>query len=378
MGPGGPLTSPNRGNVLSLSSSAGSQRIGGLIGQRAIELPTPGDKRPLGFGGPAIGTFPTAVGPASRMGSFQGSSQGVQGLQGHFGMPMGMDIAPPSTLDLSEFPSLTNRLGNDSLSSSLTSRANYGSLVGIMKTPTSESTEFTMSSEDFPALPGTQTVNENNTSGQGINSSLFFCIAESKNTASVCATSMGLTSGNKRGLQISSEGKVTNIPSNMVADQFGMAGLLTFIRVAETDSSLVSLALGSDLTTLGLNLTSPDVLYTTFGGPWSETPCRPQDIDFHGPPEYLTNSFIKEKLPHPKLSRYTEDLLFYLFYTYTGDVLQLAAATELYNREWRFHKDERIWITRLPGAQVFEKTTTYERASYLCFDPHHWRKATRR
>ena len=66
----------------------------------------------------------------------------------------------------------------------------------------------------------------------------------------------------------------------MVQDQFGMMGLLTFIRGAETDPNLVSLALGryvvviffsltlyvyvtlififSDLTTLGLNLNSPE------------------------------------------------------------------------------------------------------------------------
>jgi hypothetical protein len=31
---------------------------------------------------------------------------------------------------------------------------------------------------------------------------------------------------------------VTNIPANMVVDQFGMIGLLTFIRAAETDPNL--------------------------------------------------------------------------------------------------------------------------------------------
>ena len=51
-------------------------------------------------------------------------------------------------------------------------------------------------------------------------------------------------------------GMVTNIPATMVTDQFGMIGLLTFIRAAETDPNLVSLALGTDLTTLGLNLNS--------------------------------------------------------------------------------------------------------------------------
>ena len=44
----------------------------------------------------------------------------------------------------------------------------------------------------------------------------------------------------------------------MVADQFGIVGLLTFIKAAETDPSLVALAPGMDLTTLGLNLNSPE------------------------------------------------------------------------------------------------------------------------
>lgn len=78
-----------------------------------------------------------------------------------------------------------------------------------------------------------------------------------------------------------------------MTDQFGMVGLLTFIRAAETDHNLVSLALGSDLTTLGLNLNSPENLYPNFAGPWAETPCRPQDIDYHVPQEYLTNQQIR-------------------------------------------------------------------------------------
>lgn len=86
---------------------------------------------------------------------------------------------------------------------------------------------------------------------------------------------------------------MTNIPASMVKDQFGIVGLLTFIRAAETDPNLVSLALGQDLTALGLNLNSTESLYQNFGGPWAETPCRPQDIDFHVPPEYLINASIR-------------------------------------------------------------------------------------
>ena len=100
-------------------------------------------------------------------------------------------------------------------------------------------------------------------------------------------------SSNNNNASDDSSGTVKNIPSSMVTDQFGMIGLLTFIRAAETEPHLVSLALGADLTTLGLNLNSEVNLYSTFGGPWAETPCRPQDIDFHVPHEYLTNHAIR-------------------------------------------------------------------------------------
>ncbi len=51
---------------------------------------------------------------------------------------------------------------------------------------------------------------------------------------------------------------MSNIPHGMVIDQLGMVGLLTFIRAAENDPNLVALAPGIDLTTLGLNLNSPE------------------------------------------------------------------------------------------------------------------------
>lgn len=38
---------------------------------------------------------------------------------------------------------------------------------------------------------------------------------------------------------------------------------------------------------------------------------------------------FRDKLAQVKLSRYKEDLLFYLFYTNYGDAIQLAAANEL-------------------------------------------------
>ena len=40
----------------------------------------------------------------------------------------------------------------------------------------------------------------------------------------------------------------------------------------------------------------------------------------------------------------------------------------------RYHKEERVWITRAPGMAPSEKTTTYERGTYYFFDVNSWRK----
>ncbi|XP_019879549.1 CCR4-NOT transcription complex subunit 2 [Aethina tumida] len=281
------------------------------------------------------------------------------------------DTNTPSLLDLSEFPSLTNRnaAGDVPQPSPMPGGKPY---VGMVKQPTAEASEFTMSSEDFPALPGTQ--NREGASPGGSTGSDK--IGGGAGDGSSVSRDIDKISS-KSGIQTSPDGRVTNIPGSMVNDQFGIVGLLTFIRAAETDPNLVSLALGQDLTALGLNLNSPDNLYPTFGGPWAEHPCRPQDIDFHVPPEYLINHAIRDKLASMKLSRYKDDLLFYMFYNNVGDVLQIAAADELYNREWRYHMEEKVWITQVPGMVLLEKTSTYERGTYYFFDAQNWRKVAK-
>jgi CCR4-NOT transcription complex subunit 2 len=57
---------------------------------------------------------------------------------------------------------------------------------------------------------------------------------------------------------------------------------------------------------------------------------RPQDIDYPVPSEYLINVSIRDKLaPMSKMKHFKDDLLFFLFYTNCGDVMQLMAANEL-------------------------------------------------
>ena len=49
---------------------------------------------------------------------------------------------------------------------------------------------------------------------------------------------------------------------------YGLLGLLGVIRMTDTDRN--SLALGSDLTLMGLNLGTAEQIYNTFSGPWSD------------------------------------------------------------------------------------------------------------
>jgi hypothetical protein len=59
-------------------------------------------------------------------------------------------------------------------------------------------------------------------------------------------------------LVFESKGRIKNVPPNMMLDQFGMIGLLAYLRSAEKEKDFYALALGTDLTALGLNLNSSE------------------------------------------------------------------------------------------------------------------------
>ena len=64
-------------------------------------------------------------------------------------------------------------------------------------------------------------------------------------------------------------------------------GLLGVIRMQDPD--LTTLALGTDLTGLGLHLNSPENVYSTFASPWAEQPLKPE-------PEFLVCLLVCLKL----------------------------------------------------------------------------------
>ncbi len=85
------------------------------------------------------------------------------------------------------------------------------------------------------------------------------------------STSAGTQSG-IGGLSSAAVGSSGNSGSGgAIGGDYGLLGLLSVIRMTDADRN--RLALGSDLTVLGLNLNSPDVLHSTFGGPFADKPA---------------------------------------------------------------------------------------------------------
>mmetsp|Transcript_3434 Transcript_3434/g.4787 ORF Transcript_3434/g.4787 Transcript_3434/m.4787 type:complete len:455 (+) Transcript_3434:75-1439(+) len=149
-----------------------------------------------------------------------------------------------------------------------------------------------------------------------------------------------------------------------LSGDFGLLGLLGVIRMSDADRN--ALALGSDLTTLGLNLNSSDQLYSTFASPWSESPTTRE-------PQYQLPMCYYMQPPALKtghLSKFQLETLFYIFYALPKDVLQAYAAQELYSREWRYHVDLKLWFKRAgPSDGV---TNTGNGLQYIYFDINSW------
>lgn len=76
----------------------------------------------------------------------------------------------------------------------------------------------------------------------------------------------------------------------------------------------------------------------------------------------------------PKIQSLSDESLFYIFYTMPRDELQEKAAAELFNRNWRYHKELKTWLTKdlnTPDT-AYTKTTQYEKGVYTFWDIVGW------
>ncbi|KAJ2919214.1 hypothetical protein MD484_g1271, partial [Candolleomyces efflorescens] len=109
---------------------------------------------------------------------------------------------------------------------------------------------------------------------------------------------------------------------------------------SELDHGLTSI--GTDLGTMGLDMSYPGV---------------------QPPP------------PSPsKAALFSDETLFFMFYSSPRDAIQEVAAQELWNRNWRWHKDLRLWITKESGTAPSQKVQGGEQGLYTFWDPETWQK----
>jgi len=116
---------------------------------------------------------------------------------------------------------------------------------------------------------------------------------------------------------------------------------------------------------------SSRTLYSTFASPWNETPAR-KEPEYKIPSCYYLQTTVAS--PTGKISTFSDETLFYIFYFLPKEALQDAAAQELYNRGWRFHKEIMAWLTRDPQTEVTNKSANFERGTYILFDYTNWEK----
>lgn len=156
--------------------------------------------------------------------------------------------------------------------------------------------------------------------------------------------------------------KASNPPGgagSALSGDYGLLGLLKIIRLSDADRN--ALAVGSDLTSLGLNLNSSDNLYNTFLSPWSESPATRE-------PHYQLPMCYYMQPPALKtghLSKFQLETLFYIFYALPKDVLQAYAAQELYAREWKYHVDLKLW---------FKRANPSDGGQFVYFDINSWER----
>lgn len=159
------------------------------------------------------------------------------------------------------------------------------------------------------------------------------------------------------------------------ADRFGLVGLVTLMK--SQDPNMALLSMGTNLQALGLNLDATESLYPSFVTPWSQEQAF-QSLQVE--PAYQLPSCYNVQPPPPaqsKIASFTDETLFFIFYSTPRDVLQEMAAQELYGRNWRYHKGLHLWLTKEQNTEPLQKTPTYERGTYVFFDPGTWGKVSK-
>ena len=125
-----------------------------------------------------------------------------------------------------------------------------------------------------------------------------------------------------------------------------------------------------------------------FHSPWQDLSRQQTMPDFD--PKYDLPACYRMSAPpsaQSKMSKFSDETLFYIFYAMPQDVLQDAAAYELYTnsylviqinclrtrRNWRYHKGIQMWLTK-PQDSVSRPNDSFEQGEFIFWDVNMWQK----
>lgn len=125
--------------------------------------------------------------------------------------------------------------------------------------------------------------------------------------------------------------------------------------------------------------------------PWLETSISEVEPRFYIPKSFkninvkftnkdkkgLQDNKINEvsELTSKLTQNYNDETLFYLFYKHPGTVIQELTYLQLRSRNWRYHKQLKMWLTKLPNVEpIMFPDNSGERGVYYFWDYINWCK----
>lgn len=349
--------------------ASSSNSMGSVIGGGGAAAPG----RPTT--GPAGGFSPSgmsSVGQQKMPGMPVGGGLGLGVLGGGVGGGSGESHEEPPNFGADDFPALGGGLGNNSLRGPNIGDGGMGMMTGGMLGMAKMNPDFQMANEDFPALPGSMGLG-----GGAFDGSMDGMKGDGQTLPGQHLMQGAAASGGQGGMTglggavSRPAGDATLTKGLAPADRFGLMGLLSVIQMIKPD--LNTLALGTDLTTLGLNLNSAESLYSTFASPWADGPSR-REPEFSLPMCYYMQP---PTLKSGHIQKFQLETLFYIFYMLPKDTLQAVAASELYSRDWKFHRDLKMWFHKQPSLGTMGAGQQANRPNtYIYFDVNVWERRT--
>lgn len=428
---GGTQTQQRQGSRTSVSAPTtledeslglGSLGLGSRLSSAAVMQQQQQNSKNIGFGAPAMAT---GGGGGPRMG-FVSSLSNSTGGSGASSNIMAPGMAPGRMMSSSSAKGVAggaSNLSSGTTAGTTTAGLGFGApqssarLASTLGDFASSSSSPSPQEQTLLSGPGQQGLGLGSGFASGISSGLGSGLGSGLASGLASGLTSGLGGVGQGGLgaiQGPVKGSTSTAPSNsmtngntatsaasLMDDKYGLRGLIDVIRMTSEDlstlalgidffslrrvffivSSILIILLGTDLSALGLNLNGPDPIYSSFLSPFAdatsspESPLGPGTSAPGGDPEFsLPHCYsITASLPPPlaKLSSFTDETLFYLFYAFPRDACQEGAAQELYARSWRFHKELRLWLSKDPSVDSI-KGPGCERGVYIFFDPGTW------